>query len=83
MVVFVAMIVLVAVGVLLWKAMAAQALAASSSASDDAPTGPTRAATGPGRPRRQRPVAPDDDPEFLRRLDDQLRRSDRDDPPAA
>ena len=82
MVILVAMIVLVAVGVLLWKAMAAQAVATSST-SDDTPTGPTRATGGPGRARRPRPVAPDDDPEFLRSLDDRLRRSDSDDPPAS
>ena len=78
----VALIVLAAVGVLLWKAMAAQAVATSSTTTDDAPTGPTRATGGPGRARRQRTIAPDDDPEFLRSLDDRLRRTDSDDPPA-
>lgn len=28
----------------------------------------------PGGPRREGPMAPDDDPEFLRRLDEQIRR---------
>ncbi|KAA5833335.1 hypothetical protein ABT337_19885 [Saccharopolyspora hirsuta] len=33
-------------------------------------------ATGPDRPRsRQAPIAPDDDPDFLRRLDEQRRKS--------
>jgi hypothetical protein len=70
----IAVMVLVAVGVLLWKAVSAQALATGSgSAEDEAPTGPTRTAGG-GRARRTRPVAPDDDPEFLRSLDEQVRR---------
>ncbi|MDL5155332.1 hypothetical protein [Actinomycetospora termitidis] len=76
----VAVMVLVAVGVLLWKAVSAQALATGPGATDeDAPTGPTRPAGGP--PRRTRPVAPDDDPEFLRSLDEQVRRG-REDPPS-
>lgn len=80
----VALMVLVAVGVLLWKAVAAQALATGTGTTeDDAPTGPTRPPFGGGRARRSRPVAPDDDPEFLRSLDDQMRRPDRDDPPTA
>ena len=45
-------------------------------AADDPPTGPTRAA----RPRRPRTVAPDDDPEFLRSLDERIQ---REDPPSA
>jgi hypothetical protein len=70
----VAVMVLVAVGVLLWKAVTAQALATGSgSAEDEAPTGPTRAPGG-GRGRSTRPIAPDDDPEFLRSLDEQVRR---------
>jgi hypothetical protein len=70
----VAVMVLVAVGVLLWKAVSAQALATGSgSGEDEAPTGPTRAPGG-ARPRRTRPIAPDDDPEFLRSLDEQVRR---------
>lgn len=31
----------------------------------------------PGRPRREGPMAPDDDPEFLRSLDEQIRRERR------
>ncbi len=74
----VAVMVLVAVGVLLWKAVTAQTLATGSGTTDDeAPTGPTRA---PG-PRRTRPVAPDDDPEFLRSLDEQVKRGRGDDDP--
>ncbi|NMO91870.1 hypothetical protein HH311_19005 [Actinomycetospora sp. TBRC 11914] len=66
--------VLVAVGVLLWKAVTAQALATGSGTSEDeAPTGPTRA-PGAGRGRGTRPIAPDDDPEFLRSLDEQVKR---------
>ena len=77
----VAMIVLVAVGVLLWKAVSAQALATGVTPEDDAPTGPTRS-SGSGRAGRSRPVAPDDDPEFLRSLDDRIRRPGPEDPPA-
>jgi hypothetical protein len=70
----VAVMVLVAVGVLLWKAVTAQALATGpGTAEDEAPTGPTRAA-GAGRGHRTRPIAPDDDPEFLRSLDEQVKR---------
>ena len=79
----VAMLVLVAVGVLLWKAVSTQALATGNPAGEDeAPTSPTRT-PGAARSRRARPVAPDDDPEFLRSLDDQLRRPGREDPPAS
>lgn len=81
----VALLVLFVVGTLLWKVMAAQAAEATRDGQGpgvDAPTGPTRTAR-PSRPRRTRPVAPDDDPEFLRSLDDHIRRSDSDDPPAA
>ncbi|MFC5065397.1 hypothetical protein [Actinomycetospora atypica] len=75
----VAVMVLVAVGVLLWKAVSAQALATGpGSADEETPTGPTRA---PGSARRGRTIAPDDDPEFLRSLDEQVRRG-REDPPA-
>ena len=68
----VAVLVLVVVGTLLWKVMAAQAAQAGhdgapGGSAEDAPTGPTRAAS-PRRPQR-RPVAPDDDPEFLRQLE--------------
>jgi hypothetical protein len=70
----VAVMVLMAVGVLLWKAVTAQALATGSgTAEDEAPTGPTRA-PGAGRRRSPRTVAPDDDPEFLRSLDEQVKR---------
>lgn len=80
----VAVAVLALVGVLLWKAVAAQALATGSGQNeDDAPTGPTRTAGPSGRRTRPRPVAPDDDPEFLRGLDEQLRNSRRDDPPSS
>lgn len=76
----VAVMVLVAVGVLLWKAVTAQALATGSGSTDDeAPTGPTRA-PGAGRGRNARPIAPDDDPEFLRSLDEQVRRGRTDGP---
>ncbi|WP_433800509.1 hypothetical protein [Actinomycetospora sp. CA-084318] len=78
----VAVMVLVAVGVLLWKAVSAQALATGPGATDEeTPTGPTRS-PGASRPRRSRPVAPDDDPDFLRSLDEQVRRS-REDPPGS
>ena len=77
----VAMLVLVAIGVLLWKAVSAQALATGAAGEDDPPTGPTRP-PGSGRSPRTRPVAPDDDPEFLRGLDEQLRRPKPEDPPA-
>ena len=75
----VAVLVLVVVGTLLWKVMAAQAAQAGHDGapggpSEDAPTGPTRAAS-PRRPQR-RPVAPDDDPEFLRSLDEKIQRED-------
>ena len=79
----VAVLVLFVVGTLLWKVMAAQAAEASreSGSGADAPTGPTRTAR-PARPRRPRTIAPDDDPEFLRSLDDHIRRPGRDDPPS-
>ncbi|WP_018330799.1 hypothetical protein [Actinomycetospora chiangmaiensis] len=78
----VAVMVLVAVGVLLWKAVSAQALATGPGAADEeTPTGPTRS-PGVSRARRSRPVAPDDDPDFLRSLDEQVRRS-REDPPGS
>lgn len=79
----VAVLVLVIVGTLLWKVMAAQAAQAGHDGApggmvEDAPTGPT-----PRHPERPRgPVAPDDDPEFLRSLDEHIHRSERDDPPA-
>ncbi|MDD7918066.1 hypothetical protein [Actinomycetospora callitridis] len=80
----VAVLVLVVVGTLLWKVMAAQAAQAGhdggpGSMVEDAPTGPTRQAS-PRRP--QRPVAPDDDPEFLRSLDERIQRPEREDPPS-
>lgn len=76
----VAVMVLVGVGVLLWKAVSAQALATGTGTGDEeTPTGPTRA---PGS-RRGRTVAPDDDPEFLRSLDEQVRRGREDPPPTA
>ena len=77
----VAVLVLVVVGTLLWKVMAAQAAQAGHDGVpggmvEDAPTGPTRAAT-PRRPQRpRRSVAPDDDPEFLRSLDEKIQRED-------
>jgi hypothetical protein len=78
----VAVMVLVAVGVLLWKAVTAQALATGSGTSEDeAPTGPTRS-PGAGRARRTRQVAPDDDPEFLRSLDEQVKRGRTDEDPS-
>jgi hypothetical protein len=75
----VAVLVLVVVGKLLWKVMAAQAAQAGhdgapGGSAEDAPTGPTRAAS-PRRPQR-RQVAPDDDPEFLRSLDEKIQRED-------
>ena len=80
----VAVLVLVVVGTLLWKVMAAQAAQAGHDGGpggmvEDAPTGPTRQAT-PRRPQRPRQVAPDDDPEFLRSLDEKIQ---REDPPSA
>jgi hypothetical protein len=81
----VAVLVLVVVGTLLWKVMAAQAAQAGHDGApggmvEDAPTGPTRAAS-PRRPQRpRRPVAPDDDPEFLRSLDEKIQ---REDPPSS
>ncbi|WP_433030295.1 hypothetical protein [Actinomycetospora sp. CA-053990] len=79
-----AVLVLVVVGTLLWKVMAAQAAQAGHDGGpggmvEDAPTGPTRQAS-PRRP--QRPVAPDDDPEFLRSLDERIQRPEREDPPS-
>lgn len=78
--ILVALLVLVMVGTLLWKVMSAQAAQAGHDvgrgASDDPPTGPTRTT----RPRRPRTVAPDDDPEFLRSLDERIQ---REDPPAS
>lgn len=68
----IAVVVLAAVGVLLWKAVSAQALA-TRTGDDEAPTGPTHT-PGTTRPGRTSPVAPDDDPEFLRSLDEQVRR---------
>ena len=81
----VAVLVLVVVGTLLWKVMAAQAAQAGHDGGpggmvEDAPTGPTRQAS-PRRPQRQ--VAPDDDPEFLRSLDERIQRPEREDPPSA
>ncbi len=53
----VAVMVLVAVGVLLWKAVSAQALATGPGATDEeTPTGPTRS-PGASRPRRARDTA--------------------------
>lgn len=80
----VAVLVLVVVGTLLWKVMAAQAAQAGHDGGpggmvEDAPTGPTRQAT-PRRPQRPRQVAPDDDPEFLRSLDEKIQ---REDPPSS
>lgn len=78
----VAVLVLAIVGTLLWKVMSAQAAQAhhdgGGGSGMDAPTGPTRAA----RPKPARPIAPDDDPEFLRNLDERIRRSEREDPPS-
>jgi hypothetical protein len=78
----VAVLVLVIVGTLLWKVMAAQAAQAGhdggpGGAGEDSPTGPTH--TAPPR-RAPHPVAPDDDPEFLRSLDEQIQ---REDPPSS
>ena len=80
----VAVLVLVVVGTLLWKVMAAQAAQAGHDGgpgggmTEDSPTGPTRTAP-PRKPAR--PVAPDDDPEFLRSLDERIQRPEREDPP--
>lgn len=80
--ILVAVLVLVVVGTLLWKVMSAQAAQAGhdmggGGASEDPPTGPTRTSRRPQRPRM---VAPDDDPEFLRSLDERIQ---REDPPQA
>ena len=82
----VAVLVLVIVGTLLWKVMAAQAAQAGHDGGpggpgEDSPTGPTRT-TPPRAPRAPRPVAPDDDPEFLRSLDERIQRPEREDPPS-
>ncbi len=81
--ILVALLVLVVVGTLLWKVMSAQAAQAGHDVGrglgEDPPTGPTRAAR-PRRPQRLRMVAPDDDPEFLRSLDERIQ---REDPPSS
>ncbi len=76
--ILIAVLVLVVVGTLLWKVMSAQAAqaggeAARGGAAEDPPTGPT---ARPRRPQRPRTVAPDDDPEFLRSLDERIQRED-------
>jgi hypothetical protein len=53
----------VAVAVLLWRAFVA-----NPTAQDERPERPIRP-TRPSRPSRPAPLAPDDDPEFLRSLD--------------
>lgn len=68
---FIAFVGAAVIALVLWKAM-------SSARGDDAPSGPGRQVVGPGRPRVS---GPDDDPDFLRRLDERVRR--RDDPPSA
>ena len=63
------------VAMVLWKAMSS---ARAGSESFRAQPPPHRQATGPVRPRV---TGPDDDPEFLRRLSEQVRRPD--DPPSS
>ncbi len=58
------------IAVVLWKAM--------NTARGEIPALPRRSAAAPGR---TRVTGPDDDPDFLRQLDEKVRR--RDDPPAA
>jgi len=74
----VALMVLVAIGVLVWKAVNLQPERRPGAHDAEPPTGPTRSPTPPWGS-RPGAVAPDDDPEFLRRLDDQLRRRERED----
>ncbi|NMH99708.1 hypothetical protein [Pseudonocardia acidicola] len=57
------------IALLLWRAMNTERA--------DIPSAPRRPATGHARPRTS---GPDDDPEFLRQLDEKVKR--RDDPPA-
>ncbi|WP_344423523.1 hypothetical protein [Pseudonocardia ailaonensis] len=57
---------------LLWKAMTGDHA--------DVPRG-TSEPRSAGTPRRPRPTGPDDDPDFLRNLDETLRR--KDDPPSS
>ncbi len=59
------------IALVLWKAM--------NPTRRDAPSAPRRSAAGPAT--RPRVSAPDDDPEFLRELDEKVKR--RDDPPLA
>ena len=70
MLILVALIGAAIVALVLWRAM-------SSAKAGIAEPPPRRQATGPVR----RIAGPDDDPEFLRRLSEQVRR--RDDPPAS
>lgn len=77
---FIAFVGAAIIALVLWKAM--------SSARGDAPDAPGRQVAGPSRPGLSRPglsrprvSGPDDDPDFLRRLDERVRR--RDDPPSA
>lgn len=60
------------VAVLMWKAFGPQS--PSSSDSDASHTGwPGMPGRGAAPKRRQAPIAPDDDPEFLRKLNEQQR----------
>jgi hypothetical protein len=59
------------IALVLWKAMNA-----SRTGTPSTPAPPTR----PQRPAAPRVSGPDDDPDFLRRLDERVKR--RDDPPA-
>ncbi|GAB3455068.1 hypothetical protein [Actinophytocola sediminis] len=70
----------VCVAVLLWRAFVSN----PAEVSERRPTRPTRP-TRPGRPSRPAPLAPDDDPEFLRGLGKQKPPADPDgkQPPAA
>jgi hypothetical protein len=58
------------IALVLWKAM--------NTAAPDGPQPPRRPMAGPARPRAS---GPDDDPDFLRQLDEKVRR--RDEPPGA
>lgn len=66
MLVLVALIGVLLVGLLVWKAITAQR------------TEPTRES---GTPTVRRSPAPDDDPDFLRKLDERFKRDEGDSPP--
>jgi hypothetical protein len=73
MLILIALIGAAVVALVLWKAM--------NTVRSDAAQAPGGTFSGPPRPSRPRVYGPDDDPDFLRKLDEKMRR--RDDPPAA